>query len=125
MNLAHVVLGRKAFARNYLVLTFLVLTTVVALVACKKKEATSSAPSTGVATIQADAPLSSDDVSILFPAPKSAADFANLIAVRDITTPNPQDTSKRDPVWSDSAFQQFMTIVNGPAAAVGTSAQIN
>ena len=125
MNLAHVVLGRKAFARNYLVLTFLVLATVVVLAACKKKEATSSAPSTGVATIQADAPLSSDDVSILFPAPKSAADFANLIAVRDITTPNPQDTSKRDPVWSDSAFQQFMTIVNGPAAAVGTSAQIN
>ena len=58
--------------------------------------------------------------------PTRAADFANLIAVRDVTTPNPQDPTKRDPVWSDSAFQQFLTIVNGPQAQVaGTNAQIS
>ena len=31
-------------------------------------------------------PLSANDVSWLFPAPTQAADFANLIAVRDLTT---------------------------------------
>ena len=40
-----------------------------------------------VAPIQAGAPLSANDVSWLFPVPTKAADFANLIAVRDLTTP--------------------------------------
>jgi hypothetical protein len=71
-------------------------------------------------------PLSANDVSWLFPAPTQAADFANLIAVRDITTPDPQDASKRDPVWSDAAFRQFLAIADGPAAqaAPGASGQI-
>jgi mono/diheme cytochrome c family protein len=75
--------------------------------------------------IQANAPLSANDVSWLFPVPTRAADFANLIAVRDITTPNPQDPTKRDAVWSDAAFQQFLNIVNGPRTqVVGTQSQI-
>ncbi len=74
--------------------------------ACKSKPQTTPTP-----VVQ---PLSANDVSWLFPAPTQAADFANLIAVRDITTPNPQDPTKRDPVWTDAAFQQFLTIVNGP-----------
>ena len=57
--------------------------------------------------------------------PTRATDFANLIAVRDIVTPNPQDPSKHDPVWSDSAFQQYMAIVNGPQAQAGANAQIS
>src|SRR5277367_5909621 len=71
-------------------------------------------------------PLSANDVSWLFPAPTQAADFANLIAVRDITTPNPQDPTKRDPLWSDAAFQQFLSIADGPAAqaAPGATGQI-
>jgi len=71
-------------------------------------------------------PLSANDVSWLFPAPTQAADFANLIAVRDITTPDPQDPTKRDPVWSDAAFQQFLAIADGPAAqaAPGAAGQI-
>src|SRR5271163_4919415 len=71
-------------------------------------------------------PLSANDVSWLFPAPTQAADFANLIAVRDITTPNPQDPTKRDPLWSDAAFQQFLAIADGPAAqaAPGATGQI-
>src|SRR5271156_3250687 len=71
-------------------------------------------------------PLSANDVSWLCPAPTQAADFANLIAVRDITTPDPQDPTKRDPVWSDAAFQQFLSIADGPAAqaAPGATGQI-
>jgi hypothetical protein len=71
-------------------------------------------------------PLSANDVSWLFPVPTRAEDFANLIAVRDITTPDPQDSTKRNPVWSDAAFQQFLSIVNGPQTQVtGTKAQIS
>jgi hypothetical protein len=63
-------------------------------------------------------PLSANDVSWLFPAPKQAEDFAKLIAVRDLTAPNPQDPTKRDRVWSDAAFQQFIGIAASPASAV-------
>jgi hypothetical protein len=70
-------------------------------------------------------PLSADDVSILFPAPTRADDFANLIAVRDLTTPNPQDPTKRDPVWPDAVFQQFLGIAASPEAQVaGTQIRI-
>jgi hypothetical protein len=85
----------------------------------------SSGTAGAVAPIQPIAPLSANDVSWLFPAPARAEDLANLIAVRDVTTPNPQDPTKRDPIWPDSVFQQFLTIVNGPQANVaGTNAQI-
>jgi hypothetical protein len=70
-------------------------------------------------------PLSADDVSILFPAPTRAGDFANLIAVRDLTTPNPQDPTKRDPVWPDAVFQQFLGIAASQKAQVaGTQVRI-
>jgi mono/diheme cytochrome c family protein len=76
--------------------------------------------------MQANAPLSTNDISWLFPVPTRAEDFANLIAVRDITTPNAQDPTKRDPVWTDATFQQFLTIVNGAQTQVaGTQAQIS
>jgi hypothetical protein len=79
-----------------------------------------------VAPIQPNAPLSANDVSWLFPVPTRAADFANLIAVRDVTAPNPLDATKRDPIWPDSVFQQFLAIVNGAQAQVaGTNAQIS
>jgi len=65
-------------------------------------------------------PLSANDVSWLFPAPTRAADFDNLISMRDLTTPNPQDSTKSDRVWSDSAFQQFLAIAVSPEAQVGT-----
>jgi hypothetical protein len=75
---------------------------------------------------RANAPLSANDISWLFPVPTRAQDFANLIAVRDITTPNPQDPTKRDPVWTDATFQQFLKIVNGPQTQVaGTQSQIS
>ena len=42
------------------------------------------------------------------------------------TVPNPQDPTKRDPIWPDTVFQQFLAIVNGPQAKVdGTDVQIN
>jgi hypothetical protein len=60
-------------------------------------------------------------VSFLFPAPTRAEDFAKLIAVRDLTTQNPQDPTKRDLVWPYSVFQRFVEIANGPAAQVAGS----
>src|SRR5580704_1280793 len=64
----------------------------------------------GVAQNQPVQPLSVNDVSILFPAPTTAADLNKLIAVADITTPNAQDPNKGDPVWPADAFQQFVAI---------------
>jgi len=101
---------------------------LLASAACKSKQpAENSGSGTTVPVqIQPNAPLSANDVSWLFPAPTKAADFANLIAVRDITTPNPQDPTKRDPVWPDAVFQQFLAIAASPAAQVaGTQAKVS
>jgi hypothetical protein len=72
----------------------------------------------GPAQAQTTSPLSANDVSVLFPAPTRAADFAKLIAVRDLTTQNPQDPTKRDPVWPYAVFQRFLAIAASPAAQV-------
>ena len=64
------------------------------------------------------APLAPNDVSWLFPAPTRAEDLANLIAVRDLTAPDPQDPAKRDPVWPDAVFKRFVEIVQSPAVQV-------
>jgi hypothetical protein len=70
-------------------------------------------------------PLSANDVSLLFPAPVTAGDFDKLIAVSDLTTPNAQDPTRRDPVWPDAAFQQFVANADGPAGQVeGTGIRI-
>lgn len=100
---------------------------LVACVACgvtpHQAQTNDRAPSTSPAP--AIPPLSANDVSLLFPAPTSAGDFAKLIAVGNLSTPNPQDPSKQDPVWPDAAFQQFLAIAGSPAAQVaGTQAQI-
>jgi hypothetical protein len=107
-------------ASHYLKLALLGI--LLATAACKTEP---PAPPP-VPPVQPNAPLSANDVSWLFPAPTRAADFANLIAVRDVTTPNPQDPTKRDPIWTDAAFQQFQAIVNGAQAQVtGAKAQIS
>jgi hypothetical protein len=67
---------------------------------------------------QTNSPLSADDISWLFPAPTRAEDFAKLIALRDLTTPNPQNPAKRDPVWPDPVFQQFLAIAASSAGKV-------
>jgi mono/diheme cytochrome c family protein len=70
-------------------------------------------------------PLSADDVSWLFPPPTKAEDFAEVIAVRDLTTSDPRDPTKRDPVWPDAAFQQFLEITASAATQVdGTPSRI-
>lgn len=80
---------------------------------------------TGTALGKTIAPLSADDVSLLFPAPKRAQDLANLIAVGDLSTPDPQDSTKRDPVWTDDVFHRFLAIATGDQAQVeGTSSRI-
>jgi hypothetical protein len=78
----------------------------------------SPAPTQVAAPAAPEQPLSADDVSWLFPAPTKAADLANLISMGDLTVPNPQDPSKRDLVWSDQIFQQFLAIAASPAASV-------
>src|SRR5579872_6096789 len=106
-----------------------ILVVLLVSAACHKKVVNnnnSSGTPSAVAPIQRVAPLSANDVSWLFPPPTRAADFANLIAVREVTTPNPQNPTKPDPIWTDSVFQQFLAIVNGPQANVaGTNAQIS
>jgi hypothetical protein len=68
--------------------------------------------------IQTILPLSADDVSWLFPVPTRAEDFARLIAVRELSTQNSKDSTKRDPIWPDAAFQQFIKIAASSAAEV-------
>jgi hypothetical protein len=112
-------LGRFSLRYQRIALVATLIACGVSGWACKSKP-----PHQSEATVQ---PLSANDVSWLFPAPTRAADLANLIAVRDITTPSPQDPTKRDPVWSDAAFNQFLTFVDGPAAnaAAGANGQIS
>jgi hypothetical protein len=70
-------------------------------------------------------PLSANDVSWLFPAPTRAEDFAKLIAVRDLTSQNLQDPTKRDLVWPYAVFQRFLALAASPAAQIaGTPIQI-
>jgi hypothetical protein len=71
-----------------------------------------------LAQTQSVQPLSANDVSWLFPAPTRAEDFANLISMQDLTVPNAQDATKRDPVWSSAAFQAFLSIAGSPEAQV-------
>jgi len=102
---------------------------LVLCVACgdssRRGPSASGAGETGQGQTLPIAPLSADDVSVLFPAPTRAEDFAKLIAVGDLTTPNSKDPSIQDPVWPDAAFQQFLAIAGSPAAQVaGTQAQI-
>jgi hypothetical protein len=120
MNISAVHISR------YLTLAVLGVLLVSAAWSKKPSGSYSGPQTTPVAPMQANAPLSANDVSWLFPVPTRAADFANLIAVRDVTAPDPQDPTKRDPIWPDSVFRQFLAIVNGAQAqVVGTNAQIS
>jgi hypothetical protein len=85
---------------------------------------TAAPPAAQAVAAQSEKPLAADDVSWLFPAPSKADDLANLIAIGDLTAPNPQDPNKRDPVWPDAIFQQFLAIVASPAAAVSGSNRV-
>ena len=70
-------------------------------------------------------PLSANDVSWLFPAPTQSGDFANLISMADLAVQDPQDPTRRNRVWSDAAFAQFVGIAASPAALVaGTQSRI-
>jgi hypothetical protein len=82
-------------------------------------------PTPAVAQPPAIPPLSANDVSWLFPPPTRVTDLEGLIAVRDLTTQNPQDSTKRDRVWTDAVFTQFVGIAASSAAQVaGTQSRI-
>jgi len=69
-------------------------------------------------------PFSPNDVSLLFPAPTKAEDFATLIAVRDLATTDSQDPAKHELVWPIPVFQRFLEIADGPAGQVSAQARI-
>ncbi|HEY2751551.1 hypothetical protein [Phenylobacterium sp.] len=69
-------------------------------------------------------PLSADDVSWLFPPPKTAADLANLIAVKDLTVPDPANPTNRVPIWTDADFNNFLAVVDSAAAQVEGGSRI-
>jgi hypothetical protein len=64
-------------------------------------------------------PLSANDVSWLFPAPVRAADFDNLICMRDLATRKSRDQKGSDRIWPDAVFKQFLAIAASPAAQAG------
>lgn len=61
-------------------------------------------------------PLSANDVSILFPVPKSQGDLANLIALSDLSGPSASPNKSR--LWSDTDFKRFLEIAAGEAGIV-------
>jgi hypothetical protein len=69
------------------------------------------AAGTGMAAAQtASKPLSANDVSILFPPPKTAADLTNLIALSDLAGP----TGSPQRLWSDEDFAHFLADAENP-----------
>ena len=109
------------FSFRYLRLGLIGILVAGGVCACSFRHAHTGVGGSVPAQTQAIPPLSANDVSWLFPAPTRAEDFAKLIAVRDLTTQNPQDPTKRDLVWPYSVFQRFIEIANGPAAQVAGS----
>lgn len=76
------------------------------------------------ASAQPAQPLSVDDVSLLFPPPQTKADLSHLIAISDVTVPDPTDASRRVPVWSDAVFQDFLTLAASAQAQVAGADRI-
>ena len=56
-------------------------------------------------------PLSLDDVSWLFPPPKTVKDLENTIAIADLTSPDPFDSTRREPILPDEVFKKFIDTV--------------
>jgi hypothetical protein len=109
--------------RKYFGIVLLVIAVTCGVCKQTTQPQANSAPGTPPAADSRE--LSADDVSLLFPAPVTAADMSNVIAVGDLTAPNPQDSSKRAPVWPAAAFQQFVGTANSKFSQVaGTQAQI-
>src|ERR1700683_3771904 len=108
---------RSRFDYLRLALIGTLIASTVCIAGCAHQHAEASQPVAPGQT-QTTASLSADDVSVLFPAPTRAEDFASLIAVQDLTAPDPQDPTKHDPVWSDAVFQQFITIANSAKSQV-------
>jgi hypothetical protein len=117
--------GPKQVLSGSFRLGWIAILAACAMFACGDKHEDANKKSAAPVQANAIAPLSADDVSLLFPAPTRAEDFGKLIAVRDLSTPDGQDASKRDPVWPDKAFREFVAIAGSPEAQVaGTQSKI-
>jgi hypothetical protein len=73
----------------------------------RAEEATTTAPAAA-----SEAPLNPRDVSWLFPAPRDQNDLANLISISELMAPSAADSSKREQIWPDEAFMQFIKNAN-------------
>ena len=67
-------------------------------------------------------PLSANDVSILFPAPKNQSDLANLIALSDLSGPTGSPAKSR--LWSAEDFDRFLTLAEDSSQVSGSSFRI-
>ena len=61
-------------------------------------------------------PLAANDVSILFPAPKTTGDLANLLSLADLK--GPAGAPQQGRLWSDADFGRFLAIAEDPAVQV-------
>jgi hypothetical protein len=66
-------------------------------------------------------PLSGNDVTILFPPPKTAADLANLIALSDLAGP----TGSPQRLWSEEDFGRFIAIAENPERADAPASSVH
>lgn len=66
-------------------------------------------------------PLSANDVSILFPPPRTSADLANLIALADLGG----SPSAPQRLWSQADFERFISIADNPEAFGSTGSGVH
>jgi hypothetical protein len=71
-------------------------------------EAVTAAGSAVSATSFSGEPLAADDVSWLFPPPRTVQDLDNGIAIADLTAPDPKNPSIHNPIWPAAAFAKFI-----------------
>jgi hypothetical protein len=64
----------------------------------------------------APSPLAANDVSILFPVPRTASDLDNLIALAELSGPSGSPQPSR--LWSEADFASFLAIAERPAVQV-------
>jgi len=68
---------------------------------------------------QKPAALAPDDVSWLFPPPRTVKDLDNTIAIADLLSIDPSDPEKRQPILPEATFKQFVAIVESDDTKIG------
>ena len=87
---------------------------LLAIAPCVAKDAPNAKP-----RAQQFAPLSPDDVSWLFPPPKTVKDLENTIAIADLTSPDPYDETIRERILPEEIFKKCLDIVESDKTSIG------